>query len=195
MPFIKSQSNTEMSLAESKVENAALEWFGEDCCVAPTLTSALFQWEVKSNEGGALKTRSRDTPQPASSLQIPSTHICLWRKASRLRFRSLFRPVSPASSAPPRDSIPTRPGAVVRDNTAQPRCSASSGRDWMYGRFPGLRPGLSLFAPLGQAAWPAVGDGTRYAEGRLSPAIPGPIHPSGLVGLRTTERRLDPWAR
>jgi hypothetical protein len=45
-----------MSLNESIVEDAALEWFGEQCRVAPTLISAFSQGE-KEEDGEVVQPR------------------------------------------------------------------------------------------------------------------------------------------
>ena len=53
-----------MSLNESIVEDAALEWFGEQCRVAPTLIPAFSQREMEEDE--AIRRLNPAIPEEAS---------------------------------------------------------------------------------------------------------------------------------
>jgi hypothetical protein len=111
-------------------------------------------------------------------------------------------PFCPSLSAPseaPGEPIFAQPVApsfglatsIARGCFIDPSPSALSGRDTSAGWFPGLRPGLSPFAPLGHAAGSAVGDGRSQIERRLSPTVAERLYPAGPVGLRAPERRLN----
>jgi hypothetical protein len=81
------------------------------------------------------------------------------------RSRPSFRTSLSAPSLSPRESMPTPPGVIVYNGTGHVTCSAPSGRDAMGGCFPGLRPGLSPFAPLGQSVGPSVGSEVQRCVG------------------------------
>lgn len=105
-----------------------------------------------------------------------------------------------APSASPREPIPDRPlpqsftppTTIVRGCPIDPTASAPSGRDALARWLPGLRPGLSPFAPLGRSVWPAVGEGGRHIEGRPSLATTEMVNPKWLGGSKCTEGRLNP---
>jgi hypothetical protein len=105
------------------------------------------------------KTRRREGEAGAPFPGCPSPGF---REHSDIRPRPRF---SSACSAPPRESFPTPPGVVVRDGTVHLESSAPSGRDPVAGWPPGLRPGLSPLAPLGQSVGPSVGSEVRRGVG------------------------------
>jgi hypothetical protein len=63
-----------MSLNESIVEDAALQWFGEECRVAPTLIPAFTQREKEEDSEVLLVGRLRETVwrlNPATQTMTP----------------------------------------------------------------------------------------------------------------------------
>lgn len=68
-----------MSLNESIVEDAALEWFGEQSRVAPTLIPAFSQRE-KGNEGEAIRLLNPAIPEDARATVRKSRIVHIERR-------------------------------------------------------------------------------------------------------------------
>jgi type I restriction enzyme, R subunit len=84
-----------MNLTESIVEDAALEWFGEQCRAAPTLIPAFSRWEREEDSEVVLVGRLREAIRRLN----PAIPSCALTTLSNTLLRKLLSEgVSAASS-------------------------------------------------------------------------------------------------
>ena len=80
-----------MSLNESIVEDAALEWFGEQSRVAPTLIPAFSQRE-KGKEREAIRRLNFSIPEEASACALHADRRATIKRYLQVRFEREMNP-------------------------------------------------------------------------------------------------------